>query len=233
MTQPTDIHPVRPAGGVKLHIPNALVVARLILASATFTMLALYRFPDTNLWALPAATALFITAALTDFLDGFLARRWNAVTTFGRIMDPFADKILVLGTVIMLAGANFALPATEHDNSLAGTSASGMQAWMVIIILARELLVTSLRAVAESRGIDFSASLPGKIKMIAQSIGIPLILLTTAFMAHTLDNPDRVRTAHQANVIVALSMTLLTAASALPYIMRAVFAFGHDRGART
>ncbi|MBL0926649.1 MAG: CDP-diacylglycerol--glycerol-3-phosphate 3-phosphatidyltransferase [Phycisphaerales bacterium] len=150
-------------------LPNALTVGRLILGAACLGMLAVYRFPDTRLWALVAAFALFILAAVTDWLDGHLARRWNAQSVFGRIMDPLADKVLVLGAFIMLAGPNF--------SDAAGRSASGVLPWMAVVILARELLVTSLRAEAESRGVDFSANWAGKAKMIAQSFAIPLILL--------------------------------------------------------
>ncbi|MCH7573171.1 MAG: CDP-alcohol phosphatidyltransferase family protein, partial [Planctomycetes bacterium] len=84
-------------------LPNAITLCRLVLAVAFFATLNAYRYPDTNsVWA-NIAIALFIIAAITDALDGYLARKWNATTMFGRIMDPFCDKFLILGAFVYLA----------------------------------------------------------------------------------------------------------------------------------
>lgn len=119
-------------------------------------------------WGL-MAVILFIVAALTDVLDGWLARRWQVVSVFGRIMDPFCDKVLVLGAFVFLVGPAFIAP----DEA---TPLSGLAPWMVVTILGRELLVTSLRGVLESMGVDFSADVSGKLKMLAQSICVPICL---------------------------------------------------------
>jgi CDP-diacylglycerol--glycerol-3-phosphate 3-phosphatidyltransferase len=174
--------PTRPAW--QRNLPNVLTLARLAMTIAFVAILSIYRFPDTNSWALPTALILFIVAALTDALDGYLARRWNAVSVFGRIMDPFADKILILGAFVMLAGPSF---LSSDDWTYAHTS--GVLPWMVVVILGRELLVTTIRAVMESRGINFSAARSGKLKMIAQSVGVPAILLLVIAADGIYDNP--------------------------------------------
>ena len=107
--------------------------------------------------------AIFAFAAVSDIVDGHLARRWGVVSAFGRIMDPLVDKILVLGGFIYLASPLFEPLPT---NSMIG---SGILPWMVVVMLLRELLVTGIRSYAESRGIPFPADWSGKIKMFAQS----------------------------------------------------------------
>jgi len=213
-------------------------------------VLSVYRFPDTNTWALPTALALFIVAALTDALDGYLARKWQVVSVFGRIMDPFADKVLILGAFVMLAGPGFYLALDVSDMRPRGQM-SGVASWMAIVILARELVVTTIRAVLESQGVDFSASLWGKLKMIVQSIAIPVLLLLVMLGASVTGAGDRSiadaasavsegskrialknamagyefgKMTWLANLVIASLVTLITAVSAIPYITRAITA---------
>ncbi len=214
---------------LQARIPNLLTALRLLLTIAFIVLLSLYDirdYADGNLWAanpvlLASAAALFIIAALTDALDGYLARKWNAVSTLGRVMDPFADKVLTLSAFILLAGPAFRMSFLD-SNEIALRQMSGFAPWMVILILSRELLITSLRAVAESKGADFSATLSGKLKMIAQSIAVPLILLLIT--APYFLGPDTINspTVHRINIITAWSVTLITAWSAIPYITRAL-----------
>ncbi|TVQ75526.1 MAG: CDP-diacylglycerol--glycerol-3-phosphate 3-phosphatidyltransferase [Phycisphaeraceae bacterium] len=194
-------------------IPNALTIARIVMAAVFVALLSLYRFPDTHTWALVTAFLLFIAAALTDALDGYLARRWNAVSIFGRIADPFADKVLIIAAFVLLAGGQFTIPDST-------TQASGILPWMVVVIIARELLVTTIRATLEARGIDFSASASGKWKMIAQSVGVPAILLI--LLIATWSDPDMPRWALLTNSAIAWGVVVITAWSALPYITRSM-----------
>ena len=106
-----------------------------------------------------AALVLFIVTALTDFVDGWWARKFNQCTQFGRIMDPFADKILICGTFIFLS----ARPEMQADWRL-------FQPWMAVVIMGREMLVTAIRGFMEQKGIDFRAKWAGKIKMGFQCI---------------------------------------------------------------
>ena len=147
-------------------LPNAITLVRLGLAVVFFGVLeSIDRSAPAAQIALLGAwgMGIFATAALSDILDGYLARRWNVVSAFGRLMDPLVDKVLILGGFIYLASPRFEpIPA----NAMIG---SGIAAWMVVVILLRELLVTGLRSYIESRGIPFPADWSGKLKMFIQS----------------------------------------------------------------
>lgn len=172
---------------------------------------------------LTLATALFVAAALTDALDGALARRWDVITRFGRVIDPLADKLLILGVFTALAGPAFQLTTAEGVRF----QATGVAPWMVVVILARELLVTSIRGVYEAEGIDFSAGPSGKIKMILQSIAAPLILLLVALAAPLPGTFPR------AVILWTCWLTVIaTAISAVPYVHRAVLASAERARAR-
>lgn len=212
----TDVGP-RPPFPAARHLPNALTVARLVLACAFFVLLALWSpatrdLPDA---LLIASGALFVVAAITDALDGYFARKWRVISRFGRIMDPFADKVLVAGAFIMLAGSNFNTP-TSPDASL---QLSGVLPWMVVVILARELLVTSIRGLLESEGIDCSAGPAGKAKMVLQSVVVPLILVLLAF------DPCPPGSAARWTIDLAVWLTVgVTVLSGWPYVRKAVTA---------
>jgi CDP-diacylglycerol--glycerol-3-phosphate 3-phosphatidyltransferase len=200
-------------------IPNALTVVRLIIALAFFILLAVWRYPTSKLVTSPAhpvtpylvAAALFILAALTDAIDGPLARRWNVVSKFGRVMDPFADKVLVLGAFIMLAGPNFSF---DVDGPKA-LQVSGIAPWMVVVMLGRELLVTTIRAMLEGEGKDFSASASGKAKMIIQACAIPAILLLLGITNVTAGTWGRITID-----VIAWATVLVTVISGIPYVTR-------------
>ena len=195
------------------NLPNTLTLLRLAFAAAFFAALNAYRYPDTHvLWA-NVSIALFIVAAITDALDGYLARKWNVISTFGRIMDPFCDKVLVMGAFIYLAGPRFVVPEWVDDGSFF-TMATGVYPWMVVIILARELLVTGIRGVVESGGVKFGSKLSGKLKMILQSIAIPLVLFFTVNF-RTGETPWAMWTCH---VIVYVTVAV-TVWSGLPYVL--------------
>ena len=156
-------------------LPNQLTLLRLILAGVFFLTLNQYRYPGSpGVW-LWAAIVLFTLAAITDILDGYLARKWHVESTFGRIMDPFCDKVLVLGAFIYLAGPRFVIAPAAQDGQLV-TMVSGVYPWMVAAMLARELLVTGIRGELEGTGVQFGANIFGKLKMVLQSVGVPVIL---------------------------------------------------------
>ncbi len=161
---------------MRQQLPNILTLLRVVFAGCFFGALSFYRFPETGIFWGNVAIGLFVIAAITDALDGYLARRWEVVSNFGRIMDPFCDKVLVLGAFIYLSGGRFMVKEWFDDDRLL-TMASGVYPWMVVVILARELFVTSIRGVTESQGVAFGSKLSGKLKMILQSIAIPIVLL--------------------------------------------------------
>jgi CDP-diacylglycerol--glycerol-3-phosphate 3-phosphatidyltransferase len=142
-----------------LNLPNLITVSRLLLAVVLFVLI------DVDGWWRTAA-GLFVIAAFTDFLDGYLARKYGQVTVLGRILDPFVDKIIICGAFIFLQG--------KTDDGLF----SGVTGWMTFIIVAREMFITSLRAVLEQYGKDFSAQWSGKLKMIVQCLAVPVCLLS-------------------------------------------------------
>ena len=200
-------------------LPNQLTMLRLLLAAIFFLTLNQYRYPGNPnaacwLWT---AIVLFSLAAITDLLDGYLARKWHAESTFGRIMDPFCDKVLILGAFIYLSGPRFVIPHTTEQSELF-TMVTGVYPWMVVVILARELLVTGIRGELEGSGVEFGANIFGKLKMILQSVGVPLILL---FVWLDPQNPDRQWITVIRDILVYM-IVLATVFSGLPYIIKAI-----------
>ncbi|MFZ4572964.1 MAG: CDP-alcohol phosphatidyltransferase family protein [Phycisphaerales bacterium] len=212
-----------PAAGFRRWLPNALTILRLIIAFAFFTLLSVWNYPAGDLiqpvtpkhplWAYLIAAALFGLAALTDAIDGPLARRWKVVSRFGRIMDPFADKVLVVGSFIMLAGPRFGAELPDEGRSI--LQVSGVMPWMAVLILGRELLVTSIRAIMEADGRDFSAVAFGKIKMIVQACVIPAILIILGITNVGYGTPGR----RVIDVLVWITVAI-TALSGWPYAVR-------------
>ena len=136
---------------IALNLPNQLTALRLILSVVLFCLIAYGHYG--------AGLVVFVVAAGTDWLDGYVARKYGLVTTLGRILDPFADKVIICGTFIFLV----AVPAMHQ-------LPWGLRAWMVVVIVGRELLVTMLRGFVEKQGGDFSAKMSGKLKMLLQCI---------------------------------------------------------------
>ena len=160
MPTPTKPKPTRHSFSKAFNLPNQLTTLRLLLSVALFWLISAEHYI--------AAFVLFLVAVGTDWLDGYYARKFNQITTLGRILDPFADKVIICGTFIFLVTNRWML----QDWRL-------LQAWMVVVIVGRELLVTALRSFLEERGSDFSANLSGKLKMVLQCVaaGSALIYL--------------------------------------------------------
>jgi len=197
---------------LKQRIPNAITILRIFIAAAFFVALSRYRFPSQGvLWG-NIAIALFVLAATTDFIDGYLARKWDAVSLFGRLMDPFCDKVLILGAFIYFAGPRFSHQAWIDDGNMI-TMVSGIYPWMVVVIIARELLVTAIRDVLESKGLGGGAKWAGKCKMIFQSFALPLILLLVVNF-----HPDQHQGVMMTINILAWLLLIITVWSGLPYI---------------
>ncbi|MCC9601856.1 CDP-diacylglycerol--glycerol-3-phosphate 3-phosphatidyltransferase [Stieleria sp. JC731] len=135
------------------NVPNMLTSIRFGLAIAVMTLIPFGQYF--------AAMVVFIVAASTDWMDGYWARKYGQVTKFGRIFDPFVDKIIICGSFIALVGA----------------VGSPIVSWMATVVVGRELLVTSLRGMIEGSGKDFSASQLGKWKMVLQCAAVVAALL--------------------------------------------------------
>jgi CDP-diacylglycerol--glycerol-3-phosphate 3-phosphatidyltransferase len=144
-----------------MNLPNTLTVARIFLVPLLVSVL-LTKFEGRLVMGLPVelvAGAIFGIASLTDWLDGYLARRRKQVTTLGQILDPLADKLLISATLISLVQLDL------------------VQSWMVAVIISREIAVTGLRNLAYSRGLTMPASNLGKLKMASQVTAILLLIL--------------------------------------------------------
>lgn len=227
----------RPVSPALAALPNVLTISRLVLAAAFFLSLELARRPIHDQWWLCSAAALFALAAATDALDGWLARRWNVVSVFGRVMDPVADKVLIIGAFIYLAGPAFLTTVQTRGGMVKPVQATAVDAWMVVVILLRELVVTSLRAMLEARGVEFAASLTGKAKMIAQAGSVPTVLLLVAIGSHLtganpydLPRPPMPDWINLLIRVVVWATVAITAASAVPYITRAMRLMRETRG---
>ncbi len=137
-----------------LNLPNLLTLAR-VAAVPVVMVLMLSDSRSSGMWA----ALIFTIAAITDFVDGWLARKWQVVTVLGKFLDPLADKLIVMVALIML------IPLDR------------VPAWAVFLILAREMVVTGLRSIASSEGIIIDASELGKYKTIYQMVAIPGLML--------------------------------------------------------
>jgi CDP-diacylglycerol--glycerol-3-phosphate 3-phosphatidyltransferase len=197
---------------LKCRIPNAITLLRILIAGSFFAVLGGYRFPDHGILWGNVAIVLFAFAATTDFVDGYLARKWDVVSMFGRLMDPFCDKVLILGTFIYFAGPRFSVETWVESEKVL-TMATGIYPWMVVIIIARELLVTSIRSVLESMGHSCGAKWSGKFKMIFQSLVLPLILLLVVNF-----QPDQHAGVMFTINLLAWLLLIITVWSGLPYL---------------
>ena len=218
------------------NVPNQLTVLRLFLAAGFFLTLNQYRFYSKMPgWILLLAIGLFIAAALTDLLDGYLARRWDVESTFGRIMDPFCDKVLIIGAFVYLAGPRFVDPGKvpqDVQQYLELNMSTGVYPWMVAVILARELLVTAVRGELEGTGTQFGANIFGKAKMLLQSITVPVVL----GVVYWLDPIDP--TIAQARSpwltwprdLLVYATVLVTVLSGIPYVAQAARVASRGKG---
>ena len=144
-----------------MNLPNSLTVARIFLVPVLVSVL-LTKFEGRLVLGLPVelvGAAIFGLASLTDWLDGYLARRRGQVTWVGQVLDPIADKLLISATLISLVQLDLA------------------PAWMVAVIIGREFAITGLRSVAYARGLTMPASPLGKLKMVSQVVAILLLIL--------------------------------------------------------
>ncbi len=138
-----------------LNLPNALTLSRILIVPVLVVVL----LTKTSGWQF-IGLGLFLVASLTDFLDGFLARRRKQVTALGKLLDPAADKILTSAAFISLVGLGLA------------------PAWMVVVVVAREFAVSSLRSLAAAQDVVLAASFAGKVKTTTQIVAISLLIIS-------------------------------------------------------
>ena len=139
-----------------MNLPNKLTVVRMVLVPFFVAALLLSKTNDSLKWV---ALALFVIASLTDFADGYIARKYNLITNFGKFMDPLADKILTISGMICLI------------------ELGRIPSWIVVIIVAREFIISGFRLVAAENGVVIAANYWGKFKTTFQMIMIILMIM--------------------------------------------------------
>jgi CDP-diacylglycerol---glycerol-3-phosphate 3-phosphatidyltransferase len=185
-----------PARPPIFNLPNQLTASRFVLALVLFALIALQS------WL--ACLVVFIVAAFTDWLDGYLARKQGLTSTLGRNLDPLVDKVLTCGAYIFL------MPVVG----------AGLAPWMVTVVVARELVITSLRSFLENQGVRFGAEWVGKIKMVLQCAALMAIFVVLQFP----DSPLLV----WAKDILIYAMLASTILSGLQYLWRSALLLKSD-----
>lgn len=171
-----------------MNTPNKLTIARIIMIPFFVAFLMYDITESADKWI---ALAIFVIASLTDTLDGYLARKYHLVTNFGKFMDPLADKLLVCSALICF------------------TATGQLPAWITIIIIAREFIISGFRLIAADNGIVIAASYWGKFKTVSQMIMIILMIMN-------LDN-QVFQGAITLFVVIAVALTII---SLIDYIVK-------------
>jgi len=184
-------------GASRLNLPNVLTLARIVAVPAV--VLLLLPGPDREITReySTAAFLIFVSAAVTDLFDGYLARRYHMITDLGKLLDPLADKLLVCAAMIMLI------------------TPGRVPAWMAVIVVAREIGVTALRGMASTEGVVIAASTLGKWKTLLLNIGVATLILH--YPPFGLPIP-----VHQLGIGVLAAGLVLTTWSGLDYFFRFV-----------
>ncbi len=183
------------------NLPNQLTASRLVLG------LVLFLFIDWGWWI--GCIIVFALAAITDWLDGYLARKQGLVSTLGRNLDPLVDKVVVCGAYVFLL-------------TVAG---SGLTAWMVTVVVARELIITGLRSFMENRGGTFGADWLGKVKMVLQCAALFAIFVALQAEVSGAQWPEFWIICRDGLI---WAMLLTTALSGLQYLWRAAMLLKTD-----
>lgn len=163
-----------------MNLPNKLTILRVFMIPVFLVLLYVDCIPYNNYWAV----LVFILASLTDMLDGKIARKYNLVTNFGKFMDPLADKLLVCSALIALVDLN------------------KIAAWIVIIIIAREFIISGFRLVSSDNGVVIAASYWGKFKTTFQMLMIILLIAELPILYISMIN--------MAFVYIALALTIIS-----------------------
>jgi len=180
------------------NLPNILTLMR-IAAIPLLVVILLSPTRDAGFWA----AALFSAASFTDWLDGYLARRMGVVTVFGKFLDPIADKLVVMAALIMI------LPYNR------------VPAWMVLVILGREIIITGLRGIASTEGIVIPASDLGKFKTIFQIVAIIGLLLHYDYhWFFSVDHPYLFVNMHNVGMFYLWIATVITIWSGVDYLAK-------------
>lgn len=170
-----------------MNVPNRLTLLRVVMIPIFVIFMIWESFPYSDY----IAAGVFILASITDFLDGYLARKYNQITTFGKFMDPLADKVLVCSAMICFVA----------DGS--------MPAWVVIVIISRDLIINGIRLIAAEKGVVISASYWAKMKTAVQ-------MITSIYLIFNFQNPS-LKLLGVVMIYVSLALTVI---SLVDYIIK-------------
>jgi CDP-diacylglycerol--glycerol-3-phosphate 3-phosphatidyltransferase len=183
------------SGSSRLNAPNILTLLRMLVIPAVVLILMPPAGRTISFGRSLVAFVLFVSAAVTDLFDGYIARRYSMVTTIGKLLDPLADKLLVCAAMIML------IPLAR------------VPAWMAVIVVAREIGVTALRGVASTEGVIIAASRLGKWKTLLLNIAVAMLILHFSIFGLPV---------HKMGIGVLIVGLVLTAWSGMDYFFRFV-----------
>ncbi|MFH1877683.1 MAG: CDP-diacylglycerol--glycerol-3-phosphate 3-phosphatidyltransferase [Candidatus Omnitrophota bacterium] len=184
-----------------MNLPNKITLSRVVMSFIFMFFLFLH-----SVWAKSAALIIFMAAAATDYLDGFIARKYNITSDFGKIMDPMADKILTIAAFLAFVEMRL------------------IPAWMVVIIILRELIITSIRLTAFKSGEVLAAGRGGKHKTVSQMLSILVILVFIVIKEAGVKtfgfwNPDFEYWYRHVIFVLMLITVVLTIASGVSYLV--------------
>lgn len=208
-----------------MNLPNKLTIFRVVL----IPFFLFFYFWSKIEYHMYIAFSIFVVASLTDLLDGKIARKYNLVTNFGKLMDPLADKLLVTAAMVCILSQNYCGEIFALFFPLGEQQGQMLSVLVLITILSRDLIVTSIRLVAAGEGIVIAADIYGKIKTVLQMGWLSVALLYMGFMSAGMPLPlafyNGVRIIE---LILFVGMTFMTVASGLNYVVKnkSVFADG-------
>ncbi|MBR2024294.1 MAG: CDP-diacylglycerol--glycerol-3-phosphate 3-phosphatidyltransferase [Clostridia bacterium] len=183
---------------MKMNVPNQLTMLRMILIPV---FVGCYIYIENPLIAGIVAAALFAVASLTDMLDGKIARKYNLVTNFGKVMDPLADKALVFAAFLLLSTID---------------KIDGIMIWATVIVFIRELGVTSIRLACAKSDVSLAANFFGKAKTVTQMACILVVLIEHALIESNTINLGACN--YLASFVLIVAMSFMTVASGINYL---------------
>ncbi len=188
---------------MKMNLPNKLTMLRVIMVPFFVAFLLLTPEYPSFKWV---AFALFVAASLTDLLDGYIARKYNLITNFGKFMDPLADKLLVSAALVCLTALGF------------------IPAWMTIVIISREFIISGFRLVAAERGIVIAAGWLGKWKTAVTMVMLAVMLLVVNASGFAVDTTGTIGGVYGAFIMLADVLlwisVILTIVSLVDYLVK-------------
>jgi len=193
-TSPKPLILTSSANPSRMNVPNLLTISRFFLCG----ILILFIYTP-GILAKSLALSVFIIACLTDYWDGVLARKYNQITPLGQLLDPIADKVLIFGAFLSFVDLDV------------------IPAWMVIVMLAREILITGFRLMAANQGVVIPARKSGKHKTVLQLVSIIVILCYLILREFSAWNPDYDALVHQAIIYFMYLVVAITIYSGIRF----------------